>query len=119
MSCEITWPCVGHRKLVVDGVVVPHIALSDDIDGQPIPTKLLLDGWGWLLAQAMAVAAGYTSHGPNSRPINLYGGGEHPSGKCGGDATSIRIEDVHDCTDAKEMKSLDSVSASFNALAAG
>lgn len=110
MSCEITAPCVGHRKLVVDGVVVPHIALSDDIDGetwvmvdnrfcQPIPTELLLDGWGWLLAQAMAVAAGYTSHGPNSRPINLYGGGVHPCKQSSNDETSIRIEDVNDCTE--------------------
>ena len=29
--------------------------------------------WGWLVANAMAVAAGYSCHGPNSRLANPYG----------------------------------------------
>jgi hypothetical protein len=29
--------------------------------------------WGWFMANAMAVSAGYTSHGKGSRPINRHG----------------------------------------------
>lgn len=32
-----------------------------------------LERWAWFLANAMAVAAGYTSHGRNSRRINRHG----------------------------------------------
>ena len=28
--------------------------------------------WAWLMANAMAISAGYTHHGPNSRPANLH-----------------------------------------------
>jgi hypothetical protein len=28
--------------------------------------------WGYVLAQAMAVGAGYTYHGPDSRPLNRH-----------------------------------------------
>lgn len=32
-----------------------------------------LDRWAWFMANAMAIAAGYTSHGIHSRPINRHG----------------------------------------------
>ena len=44
----------------------------DDRFGITVPESEV-ERWAWFLANAMAVAAGYTSHGPNSRPINRHG----------------------------------------------
>src|SRR5579864_2929821 len=35
--------------------------------------KSEIERWAWFLANAMAVSAGYTSHGKGSRPINRHG----------------------------------------------
>lgn len=32
-----------------------------------------VEKWAWFMAHAMAVSAGYTSHGENSRLINRHG----------------------------------------------
>jgi hypothetical protein len=36
-------------------------------------TESEIENWAWFLANAMAVAGGYTSHGEGSRPINRHG----------------------------------------------
>jgi hypothetical protein len=44
----------------------------DNRYGHTCPESELAD-WGWFMANAMAVSAGYTSHGKGSRPINRHG----------------------------------------------
>lgn len=87
------WTC----ELVVEGQTVPyievcelpagHIAGRHDLIVQEPTYIISLDGrfgtsamvyedlWkqAWFWAHAMAVAAGYTSHGPNARRINRHG----------------------------------------------
>lgn len=91
---EIHGPTVSEDyRLIVDGYQVPYVKLrrlknNDEptaldameswqvlIDDRlsAVVTKSELNTWGYILANAMAVAAGYTSHGPNSRPINRHG----------------------------------------------
>lgn len=82
---EIT-PCA----LEVDGEIVPYINLFEHPDGHfslaldrpgghsplcgmDVATEEELERWAYFLANAMAVAAGRTSHGPNSRPHNPHG----------------------------------------------
>lgn len=82
-NTKLIGPFAGTHKITIDGFHVPHIEAhpkreSDSVD-------LVLDGrfsitatqaeverWGWFLAQAMAIAAGYSSHGEDSRPTNRY-----------------------------------------------
>lgn len=97
---EVTgpWGGDGNYRLVVDGVEVPHITVhktgevSSTINGlaatsEPLYTLTLDDrfgtgmmNWGelwtqaWFWAQAMAIAAGWTCHGPNARRIAPHGG---------------------------------------------
>ncbi len=67
----------------VDGHIVPLVSVAVADDGQ---WHIILDGrfgmvaaedeakrWLWFLANAMAVAGGYTSFGPFSRPRNPWG----------------------------------------------
>ncbi|MCI0731011.1 MAG: hypothetical protein L0332_30380 [Chloroflexi bacterium] len=74
----------GVYRLVVDGCQVPHIELHRPINA-PQGWELVVDDrfaadvsedevlrWGYVLANAMAVSAGYTCHGPNSQPYNLF-----------------------------------------------
>lgn len=46
--------------------------LDDRFKSRPIPESEI-NGWAWFLAHAMAVSAGYTSHGEGSRAINRHG----------------------------------------------
>jgi hypothetical protein len=46
--------------------------LCDDRFGITAPESEIRR-WAWFLANAMAVSAGYTSHGKGSRPINRHG----------------------------------------------
>ena len=80
-------PC----SLQVDGEVVPYIDVYEHADGtfsltldrpgrhspllgMDVETEEELLRWAPMLANAMAVAAGRTSHGPHSRPHNPHGG---------------------------------------------
>lgn len=73
----------------MNGCTVPHIELLKPggvsegfefdytllIDGRfaaLVKTDELLNQWGYALANAMAVAAGYTHHGPESKPRNRF-----------------------------------------------
>lgn len=82
MSTEILPPGQPECLLIVDGYAVPHITLIKANDNE---YTIVVDGrfskfvhrddieeWGWLLAHAMAVAAGYTAHGKHSRRANPY-----------------------------------------------
>ena len=75
----------GPGTLVVDGFPVPNLTVSRTEEN---PQKWLVNLdrrfavfatdeelalWGWLLAHAMAVGAGFTSHGPNSAVRNPHG----------------------------------------------
>jgi len=78
-------PC----ELIVDGYAVPYIEVLEHPDGHfsltlmrpgcsplfgmDIETEDELGRWAPMLAQAMAVSAGRTSHGENSRPHNPHG----------------------------------------------
>lgn len=77
------WEEVKGEDLVVDGCIVPHIQVIDTQEESVL--TLVIDNrihvdfsraefkkYTWFLANAMAVAAGYTCHGLDSKPINLY-----------------------------------------------
>lgn len=81
MTTEWVGPFPEEIRLVVDGYQVPHIAARKNGDGW----TLVLDGryaidvtedeverWLWWVANAMAVAAGYTSFGEHSAPLNPF-----------------------------------------------
>lgn len=87
---EVTGPWgQGHYRLMVDGVRVPHITVAKTQGAateSPEQYHLSLDDrfqisatwgelwrWAWFMAQAMAVSAGYTSHGPDSSKLNRHG----------------------------------------------
>ena len=71
------------REVTIGGFAVPHIEASETEDG--LSTHIQLDGrFGieipavyaqqviWMLANAMAVAGGYSAHGANSCATNPY-----------------------------------------------
>jgi hypothetical protein len=71
-----------YYAITVDGYEVPYVEGRKDSNGQ---WSLLLDGrfsidvtedelnrWMWILANGMAVAAGYTCHGEGSKPCNRF-----------------------------------------------
>lgn len=78
-------PC----RLEVDGAYIPYIEVFEYEDraysilierpgfspllGMDVESEEELLRWAPFLANAMAVAAGRTSHGPNSRPLNPHG----------------------------------------------
>lgn len=71
------------REITIDGFAVPHIEARESVDG--LTCHIMLDGrFGgeipavhaqqmlWLLANALAVGAGYSCHGENSCLPNPY-----------------------------------------------
>lgn len=82
LTIEITLPGQPECLLIVDGYAVPHITLIQANENEfticigSVASKLVhrddIEEWGWFLANAMAVAAGYTSHGKDSRKANPY-----------------------------------------------
>lgn len=85
MGVEIIGPVVQEPRfdLAVDGVVVPHVhGVPAEKDGELYleVRRVLFGPWtreevlalAPLLARAMAVSAGYTHHGPESRPDNPH-----------------------------------------------
>ena len=76
-------------KVKVDGYIVPRLEIvpvegtDGDLDGELVTvlvdehfcgfcTKEEVQRWAPLIANAMAVASGFTCHGENSRPANPY-----------------------------------------------
>lgn len=85
----------GGNDILVDGVVVPNLRVHPVTEDSDVKRySLALDGrfatepmtWGelwpqvWFLANAMAVAAGYSCHGPDARFLNRHGSNENPGG---------------------------------------
>ncbi len=74
-----------HRALIVGGRVVPNVQGRQEDDGTVhlvldnrfgiTTTRAELQNWAWFLANAMAVAAGFTSFGEPSHSLlrNPYG----------------------------------------------
>jgi hypothetical protein len=72
--------------LVVNGCRVPYIELWQhdngvwglNVDGRfgSDFTKDEIEKFGYILANAMAISAGYTHHGPNSQLMNRHSCGE-------------------------------------------
>ncbi|RZO83015.1 MAG: hypothetical protein EVA65_15860 [Oceanococcus sp.] len=70
------------HRLVIDGYEVPMIRLQPRDDGKWAlslderfgidATEEELDRWGWFVANAMAIAAGWSCHGENSTTPNPY-----------------------------------------------
>ena len=82
-SVETVGPFSEHHELTVGGYQVPYISIQPLSDGNldlSVDNRFCatftpdeLKKFGWILAQAMAVAAGYSCHGHGSRPINPFG----------------------------------------------
>lgn len=85
MSMELIGPFSAHR-VMVDGYILPHITVST-VKGGPEDGMLnvMLDErfcvlcseeelgrWAWFIGNAMAHAAGYSSFGENSNPVNPF-----------------------------------------------
>lgn len=81
---EVHGPFLPEYFLTLDGYRVPYITVQPRDGGkwdvsvdnrfmlwQPV-TAEELDNWLPILAHAMAVAAGYSSHGEHSNPINPF-----------------------------------------------
>lgn len=85
MSTSLIGPMAHPHEdyhLCVDGCLVPNVRVTRSSDGQwrvCLDNRFMievereeLDRWGWLLANAQAIGAGYSCHGPNSRRTNPY-----------------------------------------------
>lgn len=81
---EIVGPFVEEYRVALDGYHVPHIAARpigvDSVDvsvdhrfclPEPV-TREEFERWLPLLANAMAVAAGYSCHGESCQPVNPF-----------------------------------------------
>lgn len=84
---EILWETETRGLLSVDGYKVPHITVikhtapeNDGLLSLSLPnggggmdaTEDEVKKWAWWIAQAMAVAAGYTTFGKGSIPANPF-----------------------------------------------
>jgi hypothetical protein len=81
---EIIGPFHPKHLVGQDGCIVPHLTVRPQDDGtievsidgrftmRRSVTQEEFDCWVPLLANAMAVAAGYTCHGEGSKPINPF-----------------------------------------------
>ena len=81
---QIHGPFIAEWRVTIDGYLVPHVSAFVHEDGLvgvvvdrrfglpgPVPVEEL-ERWLPILAHAMAVAAGYSSHGANCQPINEF-----------------------------------------------
>lgn len=84
MNVDCIGPFGEHYRVTVDGYEVPHLTALPT-NPQKTEWHISLDGRYslelseerlhdvlWFVANAMAVAAGFTSHGENSIPANPY-----------------------------------------------
>lgn len=84
LGVEIHGPFVPEYRVTLDGYQVPYISATPCEDGRvgivldhrfglPDPVaREEFDRWLPILANAMAIAAGYSCHGENSGPVNLF-----------------------------------------------
>lgn len=88
MSVELLGPMAGYTrntwKLIVDGCIVPRVDVHKRSDTCGLLTVTLderfsidvpleqINIWGWIVANAMAIGAGYSCHGPNSKLMNPF-----------------------------------------------
>lgn len=73
----------NHYEVMVEGQSIPGIKVYETDDGQlsvtldgrfgVTTTRDELERWAWFIANAMAVAAGYTCFGRDARPSNPFG----------------------------------------------
>jgi hypothetical protein len=84
-AVQVLGPFPGEvYRLIVDGCRVPYVELHRQ-GGTEFDWCLVVDGrfaadvneeeimrWAYAFANAMAVSAGYTNHGPNSLPCNPH-----------------------------------------------
>lgn len=81
---EIIGPFIPEHLVSINGYKVPYITVTPTQDGRIdlyVDCRFGLDApvsieefnrWIGIIANAMAVAAGYSSHGENCQPINKY-----------------------------------------------
>ena len=99
MSAEYIGPFENYYEVTVDGYKVPRIKANKVHNGDGDEWDLLLDDrfsiiatgeeiekWLWIVANAMAIGAGYSCFGENSVKINEY--------KCA--IHGIRLDDLED-----------------------
>src|SRR5882672_372910 len=81
---EIVGPFLPEHRVTINGYSVPYITVTPTADGRidllvdrrfgldaPVPVAEF-NRWIGLLADAMAVAAGYSSHGEHCTPLNPH-----------------------------------------------
>ena len=83
-AVELIGPFIEEHKITVGGYVAPHLRAvlqsgTEDVWTICCDGRFLMEApdaevkrWLWFVANAMAVAAGYTNHGKGARPQNLY-----------------------------------------------
>lgn len=79
---EFIGPFVEEWRVVSEGCTVPHLSaivmksgeISLCLDGRfmVVGSQAEAEKWVWFIAHAMAVAAGWSCHGPNSCAVNPY-----------------------------------------------
>jgi hypothetical protein len=82
MSTEYIGPFSDNFRILVDGYSVPYVeAYQKEADTWTLvldhrfsvdATGEEVQKWLWWIANAMAIAAGYSCHGENSEPLNRY-----------------------------------------------
>jgi hypothetical protein len=82
MTTEYIGPFIDKYKLLVEGCIVPYLTATKNNNGDwnltlderygITATEEEVGKWLWFLAYAMAVAAGYTCFGENSKQMNLF-----------------------------------------------
>lgn len=82
MSVELVGPFVEEWRVVLDGYEVPNLSAIVRKDGGimlSLDHRFLIEGpreevekWIWIVANAMAIGAGYSCHGENCTPINPF-----------------------------------------------
>lgn len=86
-ATELLGPIPGRAtyRLVVNGCVVPYVFLYQEPERAPYDWTIVVDDrwaadvthdevmrWGYIFAQAMAVAAGYNYCGPDSQRVSPF-----------------------------------------------
>jgi hypothetical protein len=71
-SADVYRHAVRLREAIERNEPIYIAVLSNRFSFGPVPESEL-NYWAWFLANAMAVAGGYTSHGQSSRPLNPFG----------------------------------------------
>lgn len=83
-SVQVAGPFLPEHRLIIGGYHVPYVTVHP-LPGSDTNYSLCVDGrygldctldelqrWAPILANGMAVAAGYSSHGENCMPLNPF-----------------------------------------------